>query len=159
MKILGIDPGYGILGWSIIENSLKLIDYGTIETCSSNNIDERIFIIHHKLLKIISQYKPDCVAIEKLFFSKNTKTAIDVAKAIGAILLTVRIADLEYFEYTPSQVKQALTGFGRASKTQIQIMLKKLYNLKEIHGPDDASDAVAVATCHSFRNNITNMRV
>ena len=159
MKILGIDPGYGILGWSVIEKSLKLIDYGTIETCSSNNIDERIFIIHNELSKIISHYKPDCVAIEKLFFSKNTKTAIDVAKAIGAILLTVRIADLEYFEYTPLQVKQAITGFGRASKSQVEIMLKKLYNVKNIHGPDDAADAVAVATCHSFRNNITNLKV
>ena len=159
MKILGIDPGYGILGWSVIEKNLKLIDYGTIETCSSNNLDERIFIIHNELSKIISHYKPDCVAIEKLFFSKNTKTAIDVAKAIGAILLTVRIANLEYFEYTPLQVKQALTGYGRASKSQVEIMLTKLYNVKKIHGPDDAADAVAVATCHSFRNNTTKVKV
>ncbi len=150
MKILGIDPGYGILGWSVIDKSLKLIDFGTIETPASDLLADRLFFIHQQLEQIIHTYKPDCASIEKLFFQKNTKTAIDVAKALGVIVLTLKKFDLPFSEYTPNQVKQALTGFGRASKEQMQQMVKTIFNLKEIPEPDDAADALAIAACHSF---------
>ena len=152
MRILGIDPGYGILGWSIIDDSMKLIDFGVIETSPDIPFENRIYEIHLSLKKIISAYSPDCVAIEKLFFAKNTKTALNVAKAIGAIILTLKMSGLDYFEYTPTQVKQALTGFGRASKNQMQCMIMKIFKIKEIPEPDDAADALAVALCHSFSN-------
>ena len=150
MKILGIDPGFGILGWSIIDKSLHCIDYGIIETSSNDSIENRLFEIHIKLEELICNYKPDCVSVEKLFFQKNVKTAIDVAKALGVILLTIKKYELPYHEYTPSQVKQALTGFGRASKEQMQHMIKTIFNLKDIPKPDDAADALAIAACHSF---------
>jgi len=94
VRILGIDPGYGILGWSVIEKNQKLIDYGIIETLPSQNIDERLFVIHTKLTAIIDLYKPDCAAVEKLFFTKNIKTGMDVAKTIGALLLTLRLNNI-----------------------------------------------------------------
>ncbi|MCP4131566.1 MAG: crossover junction endodeoxyribonuclease RuvC [bacterium] len=158
MRILGIDPGYGILGWSIIEKDFNLIDFGTIETKSSEEIAERLVDIHKQLSAIISLYSPSTVAIEKLFFAKNTKTAIDVAKTIGVILLTIKIAGLDYAEYTPSQVKQAMTGFGRASKEQMQVMIQRLFNIKEIPKPDDAADALAIAACHSCNSSINLLK-
>jgi crossover junction endodeoxyribonuclease RuvC len=155
VKILGIDPGYATLGWSVISDNLKIIDYGFIETSSGQEIHERLFIIHNEINKIIDYYKPDSLAVEKLFFAKNTKTAIDVAKAIGVILLTARLKDLNFNEYTPLQVKNAITGYGRATKDQMQNMVMKIYNLKEIPHPDDAADALAIAACHSLsRKNL-----
>ena len=148
MRILSIDPGYARLGWAIIEGTLKIVDYGSIETKSGLEIDERLLIIHNELNKIIEYYKPGCVAIEKLFFAKNTKTAIDVAKCIGVILLTAKLKELSYNEYTPSQVKNAITGYGRAAKDQIQHIIMKIYKLKEIPKPDDTADALAIAACH-----------
>ncbi len=151
MIILGIDPGYAILGWSVIKNDLTLIQYGTIESDSSEPFENRLLKIHNELSEIIERYKPDCVSMEKLFFQKNTKTAIDVAKVLGAVILTVTMLDITYFEYTPSQVKMALTGFGRASKEQIQHMVKTIFKLENVPKPDDAADALAIAACHSFR--------
>jgi crossover junction endodeoxyribonuclease RuvC len=148
VRILSIDPGYATLGWAIIEGSLKIVDYGSIRTKSGLGIDERLFIIHDELNKIIDHYKPDCAAIEKLFFAKNTKTAVDVAKCIGVILLTTKLKGLGYDEYTPLQVKNAITGYGRAAKDQIQNMIMKIYKLNEIPRPDDAADALAIAACH-----------
>ena len=130
MRILGIDPGYATLGWAIIEGTLKIIDYGCIETKSGLGIDERLLIIHGELNKIIEHYKPDCLAVEKLFFAKNTKTAIDVAKCIGVILLTARLKKLTYTEYTPLQVKNAITGYGRAAKNQMQNIIMKIFKLE-----------------------------
>jgi len=152
--ILGIDPGYAILGWSVIDSGLRLIDYGAIETSPGKKIDQRIYEIHLGLEDIISRYRPDCVAIEKLYFQKNTKTAMDVARTIGAVLLTIRLAGLDYSEYTPTQVKQAITGFGRATKDQMQVMIKTIFGIKEVPRPDDAADAVAIAACHSFRGRV-----
>jgi crossover junction endodeoxyribonuclease RuvC len=148
VRILSIDPGYATLGWAIIEGTLKIVDYGAVETKSGLEIDERLLIIHNELNKIIDYYKPDCVAIEKLFFAKNTKTAINVAKCIGVILLTTKLKGLGYNEYTPLQVKNAITGYGRAAKDQIQNIIMKIYKLKEIPRPDDAADALAIAACH-----------
>lgn len=157
MKILGIDPGYGILGWAVIEESLKIIDCGKITSASNLRIDERLFIVHNDLQGIIYEYKPDCLAIERLFFAKNTKTAIDVAKCIGAVLLTARLNSLDFMEYTPIQVKSAITGYGRATKAQMQAMVKKIFCLKKIPGPDDVADALAVAACHSLNRNINKI--
>jgi crossover junction endodeoxyribonuclease RuvC len=153
VRILGIDPGYGILGWSVIDKNQKLIDYGIIETIQSMNIDERLLAIHTQLTAIINLYKPDCAAIEKLFFTKNIKTGMDVAKTIGALLLTLRLNNIGYYEYTPSQIKQAITGYGRAGKEQIKFMIKSIFRMSEVPTPDDAADAIAIALCHSLRQN------
>jgi len=150
VRILGIDPGYGILGWSVIENNLVMVDYGTIETSSKLRFDDRLLQIHLALKKIINEYAPECVSIEKIFFQKNTTTAMDVSKTIGAVILTIRMFNLQYYEYTPSQVKQSITGYGRATKEQMQQMVQKIFKIKELPKPDDAADALAVAACHSF---------
>lgn len=157
MRILGIDPGYATLGWAIIDGSLKIVDYGLVETSNNIRIDERLFIIHNEINKIIANYSPQCVAIEKLFFAKNTKTAIDVAKCIGVVLLTAKLNNLDYDEYSPSQVKNAITGYGRASKDQIQNIIMKIFKLKEIPRPDDAADALAIAACHFL--NLKNVKI
>jgi crossover junction endodeoxyribonuclease RuvC len=154
VRILGIDPGFGILGWSVIESDLTLIDYGTIETSSMMPFDERIYLIHGALKKIIAEYAPEFASIEKIFFQKNTTTAMDVAKAMGAVLLTLRMCNVGYQEYTPSQVKQAITGYGRAPKEQMQQMIKKIFSIKETPRPDDAADALAIAACHCFRLDV-----
>lgn len=154
MRILGIDPGYGILGWSVIEKNQKLIDYGIIKTDPGLDIEERLFEIHVRLTEIISLHKPECAAIEKLFFVNNITTGIDVAKTIGAVILTLRLQNISYDEYTPSQVKQAVTGYGRAGKEQMKFMIKSIFKLSELPSPDDAADALAIALCHSLRQNI-----
>jgi crossover junction endodeoxyribonuclease RuvC len=151
MKVLGIDPGFGILGWAVIHDTMKIVDYGTIETSSDLPIDERLFIIHNELSDIIKRYRPDTAVIEKLFFSRNTTTAFDVCRAIGVVLLAFRQNALPYQEVTPMQVKQSITGYGMADKKQMQEMVKRIFNLKEIPKPDDAADAIAVATCYSKR--------
>lgn len=147
MKIIGIDPGFGILGWSVINDDLSMIDYGTIETPKGMPIDERLFIIHTELNNLLEKYKPDFAAIEKLFFAKNTTTVMDVSKALGVIVLAFRQHGIVYKEYTPIQVKKAITGYGRAEKQQMQEMIKRIFNLKEIPKPDDAADAIAIAAC------------
>ena len=152
MTILGIDPGYAILGWSVIDSSLKLHDYGVIQTSSALNIDDRLLLIHESLSSVIKTHKPDCLSIEKLFFQKNTKTAMDVAKAIGSVILTAKIHGLHVHEYSPVQIKKSLTGFGNAPKIQMQNMIKTVFKLKSIPEPDDAADAVAIALCHALNN-------
>lgn len=150
MRIIGIDPGFGILGWSIIEDNLKIIDYGAIETPPDMLIDERLFIIHTELCALLKQYRPDTAAIEKLFFSKNTTTALDVSRAIGVVFLAFRQHALVYNEYAPVTVKKAITGHGHANKKQMQFMVQKIFNLNEIPEPDDAADALAIAACHAM---------
>jgi crossover junction endodeoxyribonuclease RuvC len=152
MRVIGVDPGFAICGWAVAEKGFKLIDYGSIETKASMPIDERLFVLFTGLNDVVQRYKPEAAAIERLFFAKNTKTALDVSKAVGVILLGCRINALPYHEYTPLQVKQALTGFGRADKEQMQFMVMKLYSLKEIPRPDDAADALAIATCRLLAN-------
>ncbi len=150
MRILGIDPGYNILGWSVIEKNQTIIDFGIIETSPDKRIDERLMEIHIGLGSIIARLKPECAAIEKLFFTKNIKTGMDVAKAIGAVILTLKLNDIGYFEYTPSQVKQAVTGYGRADKAQMKSMIKSIFKMEAQPSSDDAADALAVALCHSL---------
>ena len=159
MRILGIDPGFGTLGWAVVDKDLSVVEYGVIETSPDCAIDERLLQIHSRITEIIRKHKPDCAAIERLFFAKNTKTALDVSKCIGVILLTTRLAGLSYNEYTPLQVKTALTGYGRATKNQILQMVVRLYRLKEIPRPDDIADALAIAACHSFRAGVLKLKI
>ncbi len=160
MKILGIDPGTATTGWGIIEeikNEPKLVSFGCIETSKHKSDVKRLKEIAGDLKMIIEQYQPDEVAIEDLFFFKNLKTAIKVAQARGVLMVTATNENLPVFEYTPLQVKQALTGYGRADKKQMQWMVKEVLKLKEIPQPDDAADALAVAMCHSQSRKINNL--
>ncbi|KAF2956764.1 crossover junction endodeoxyribonuclease RuvC [Marinitoga sp. 38H-ov] len=151
MRILGIDPGYGRIGYGIIDktgNNFKLIDFGVIETDKKADLNSRLVEIYDKMNELISNYTPDESAVESLFFFKNVKTAIEVGEARGVILLSLQKANIPIFEYTPYQVKQSITGYGRAEKGQIQRMLKVVFNLKKNPTPDDAADALAIAFCH-----------
>lgn len=156
MRVLGIDPGYAIIGYGVLDfdkNKTTVVDYGVIETPKNEGFPVRLVMIEEGIRALLDKYQPDEVAIEELFFAKNVKTAINVAHARGIILATV-VRDIgNIFEYTPLQIKQALTGFGRADKHQIQAMVKTLLNLKSIPKPDDAADAVAVALTHIQSRN------
>lgn len=152
MKILGLDPGLAILGYGIIEvegNSYRALDYGIIETDSIEEDPIRLLQIFKSLSRLIEMYSPDEVAIEELFFNKNIKTAIQVAQARGVEILTCMEKGIEVYEYTPLQIKQAVVGYGRAEKRQVQEMVKMLLNLKEIPKPDDAADGLAIAITHA----------
>jgi len=151
LKILGIDPGIAIVGYSIIEckgNNYKALEYGCITTDSKMESPDRLKIVYDEILNIIDDHKPDDLAIEELFFNKNVKTAIMVGQARGVEILAAKNKGLEIFEYTPLQIKQAVVGYGRAEKQQVQEMVKMLLNLKELPKPDDVADALAVAICH-----------
>ncbi len=162
MRILGIDPGLALIGYGIIEaagSNLNPLSYGCISTKANDSLDQRLKIIYNDLLEIIKTYKPDVVAIEELFFAANVKTAILVGEARGVIILSAANLDIPIIGYTPLEIKQAITGYGHADKKQIQYMVKKLLKLDNISGPDDVSDGLAVAICHSFfkkMNKITN---
>lgn len=166
MIILGIDPGLATVGFGIIEkvgNNTVALDYGIISTPPSDTLPTRLNTIYKSITALIEKYNPDCVAMEELFFNKNIKTAIPVAEARGVSLLAAihKINKEKLFEYTPLQIKQALTGNGRAEKQQVQYMVKAILNLKSVPKPDDAADALAVALCHSQTNIIlsgTNIR-
>ena len=151
MIILGIDPGYAIIGFGIIDSSKNnaVIDYGVITTPKEDSIAVRLEAIEQSLIHILTKYKPDVVAIEELFFFKNQKTVIPVAEARGVTIVTCRKYCKNIYEYTPLQIKQALTGQGRAEKQQVQFMVKTILGLSSIPKPDDAADALAVALCHS----------
>lgn len=154
-KILGIDPGTAILGWGIIEkNGLNIepLKFGCIRTSAKLKMPERLFAIFTELCDIIEDEKPDCAAIEDLFFFKNQKTIISVAEARGVAIIACETLKIPVYEYTPLQVKQALTGYGRAEKNQVQQMVKAICKLKECPKPDDVADAIAVAICHSQTN-------
>lgn len=150
MIILGIDPGTATTGYGLIEDKkgeLKVVDYGCVCTKKSLAMPERLDLIAKGLKKIIKKYKPQAMAVENLFFFKNAKTAITVGQARGVILFIGKNEKLEVLEYTPLQVKQAVVGYGRADKNQIQQMVKAILNLKTAPKPDDAADALAVAIC------------
>ncbi|MDO5708320.1 MAG: crossover junction endodeoxyribonuclease RuvC [Andreesenia angusta] len=160
MIIFGIDPGIAIVGYGVIEysgNKFRTIDYGAILTEASIPFPKRIKIIYDELTKLLDKYKPDAVAIEELFFNKNVKTAINVGQARGVQLLSVVNRGIDLFEYTPLQVKQAVVGYGRAEKRQVQEMVKLLLGLKKIPKPDDVADALAVAICHAHSGNFDNL--
>lgn len=151
MKILGIDPGYAILGYGVIEkhgNKFTVCDYGAITTDKDMPMQERLECLYDGLREIIEEQKPDVASIEELFFNNNAKTAIYVGQARGVAILACVKGGLEIAEYTPLQIKQALVGFGRADKKQVQFMVKTMLNLREVPKPDDTADALAAAICH-----------
>lgn len=154
MRILGIDPGTGILGFGVIEvqNRSKsiLLDGGVIRTPVKHPDAERLLIIYNELKQLIEELKPTVMVVEKLFFAQNVTTAMTVAQARGVVLLLGMQHELHICEYTPLQIKQALTGYGRADKNQIQEMVRVILGLKEIPKPDDCADALAAAICHSM---------
>ena len=161
MKILGIDPGTATVGWGIIEEvngKPRAVAYGHIATDKKLPIAERLQEIRSDLTTLIKQYKPDRAAVEELFFFNNQKTIITVAEARGIILLTLADFSLKIAEYTPLEVKQSLTNYGRADKTQMQEMTMRLLGLKEIPRPDDAADALAIALCHHSRYKMEGIR-
>lgn len=160
LKILGIDPGTATTGWAVLKENAgrcETIAYGHISTDKINSDEERIFEISRDLKKIIDSYKPAEAAIEKLFFFKNKKTVIEVAQARGAILLTLADKNVKVNSYTPLEVKQALTGYGRADKKQMQSMTKCILCLEEIPTPDDTADAIAIALCHIHSRKLINL--
>ena len=158
MVILGIDPGYAIIGSGILDTAKKdmLLDYGAIVTPKEDSMPVRLENIDKSLKFLFDKYKPDVVAIEELFYFKNQKTVIQVAQARGVILLACQKYCGNIYEYTPLQIKQALTGQGRAEKAQVQFMVKAILGLNSIPKPDDAADALAVAICHSQSSPVLN---
>ncbi|MEI8338638.1 crossover junction endodeoxyribonuclease RuvC [bacterium] len=153
MRIIGIDPGTGILGFGVIDyekGQSKLVDAGVIRTPANQDNAIRLETIYDELSSIIKETKPDHMSVEKLFFAQNVTTAMAVSQARGVVLLCARQSKLEIFEYTPLQIKQAITGYGRADKKQIQEMVKAILGLKTIPKPDDAADALAAAITHSM---------
>lgn len=152
MRILGVDPGIALVGFGIVEagaRDLRAGSYGHISTESGMPIPDRLKILYDDISTVIGEYRPDVVAVEELFFNKNAKTAIIASHARGVIILAAVNSGLPVFEYTPLQVKQAVVGYGRASKQQVQAMVARLLQLKEVPKPDDTADALAVAICHA----------
>ena len=152
MRILGIDPGYGITGFAVIDaqrSATRLLQCGAITTPPGMDFSARLEIIYEDMRKLLEASKPDSVAIEELFFGQNVTTGIGVAQSRGVILLAIRQAGLEVTSYKPMQVKQSVVGYGNATKHQVQDMTRRLLNLKELPKPDDAADAIAIALCHA----------
>ena len=158
MIVLGIDPGYAIIGYGVLDTSKSsmLVDYGAIITPKEDSMPVRLENIDKSLKFLFDKFKPDVVAIEELFYFKNQKTVIQVAQARGVILLACQKYCGNIYEYTPLQIKQALTGQGRAEKAQVQFMVKAILGLDKIPKPDDAADALAVAICHSQSSPMLN---
>lgn len=152
MRILGIDPGYAIVGYSIIDyigNKFNLITSGAVLTDAGVSFPLRLEKIYKDLDNIIKTYKPNAMSVEELFFNNNAKTAIAVAQARGVILVVGRMNDLPTYEYTPLQVKQAVAGYGRADKIQVQKMVKVILNVEKLPKLDDITDSMAMAICHA----------
>lgn len=151
MVILGIDPGYAIVGYGAVEYNrgrFRPLGYGAITTPAGVPLQKRLLEIHQDMLTLLDQFKPEAASVEELFFNTNVTTGIAVGHARGVILLALAQRDIPFFEYTPAQVKQAVTGYGRAEKRQVMEMTRSLLGLKKIPRPDDAADALAVAVCH-----------
>ena len=155
MRILGIDPGFAIVGWGIIDSergNIRPVAYGAITTPAHTSLESRLLTIQRDLESLIEKYNPDEMAIEELFFNTNITTGIAVAEARGVILCTAHRLGLKISEYTPLQVKQAVVGYGKAEKQQVIAMVTSLLKLPKPPKPDDAADAVAIAICHSNSN-------
>ena len=160
MKILGIDPGYAILGYGVIEkigNRFKVCDYGAITTEKDVPMPKRLEILYDGLREIIEEQRPEVASIEQLYFNNNAKTAINVGQARGVAILACIKGGLEIAEYTPLQIKQALVGYGRADKKQVQFMVKTMLNLPSVPKPDDTADALAAAICHGHSADTRNI--
>jgi crossover junction endodeoxyribonuclease RuvC len=156
MKLLGIDPGTATTGFGVVEKEkgkLCAIDYGVISTHKDLPMPERLDVLYKDIQEVIQHHKPDILAVEQLFFARNVTTAISVGQARGVVLLAAQQAKLAIHEYTPLQVKQSVTGYGQATKKQVQEMVTKILKLKQIPKPDDAADALAIAICCSASSN------
>ena len=152
MRILGIDPGYGITGFGVIDTERgqsKLVTCGAITTPAGMDFSARLEIIYEDMRQLLAEVKPDAVAIEELFFGQNVTTGIGVAQSRGVILLAIRQAGIPVYSYKPMQVKQAVVGYGNATKHQVMDMTKRLLHLDKMPKPDDAADAIAIAICHA----------
>ena len=152
MRILGIDPGYGITGFGLIDaqrGNCRLSRCGAITTPAGMDFPARLEIIYHDITQLLDMAKPEAVAIEELFFGHNVTTAIGVAQSRGVILLAVQQAGIPLYQYKPMQVKQAVVGYGNATKHQVMDMTKRLLHLEKMPKPDDAADAIAIALCHA----------
>ena len=152
MLILGIDPGYAIVGYGLVEyqnNRFRTVDYGAITTPAGMPFPQRLQIIYGETQALLENYHPQAMAVEKLYFQNNQKTAIDVAQARGVVLLAAQLQQVEIFEYTPLQVKSSVVGYGQAVKKQVQEMTRVLLHLDSIPKPDDTADALAIAICHA----------
>ena len=152
IRIIGIDPGYAIVGYGLVDyagNHFRTVDYGAVTTEAGLAFERRLEAVYDGLAAVLEQYRPDAMAVEKLFFTTNQKTAIDVAQARGVIQLCAIKHSVELFEYTPLQVKQSVTGYGKADKNQVQQMTKMLLGLESVPKPDDTADALAIAICHA----------
>lgn len=151
MRVLGIDPGLAIVGYSVLDytgNQFSIITYDAIRTKAGIPFPERLELIYKELSTIIEKFQPEEMAIEELFFNKNITTGISVAHARGVEVLAAKVHQIPIFEYTPLQIKKAVVGYGYADKKQVQQMVKALLNLREVPKPDDVADAVAIAICH-----------
>lgn len=160
MRILGIDPGYAIVGYSVIDyigNKFNLITSGAVITEAGVSFPLRLEKIYRDLDEIIKEYKPDAVSIEELFFNNNAKTAIDVAQARGVILVVSRINNIPTYEYTPLQIKQAVAGYGRADKIQVQRMVKIILKTENLPKLDDITDSMAIGICHAHSARFATM--
>ena len=150
MRILGIDPGYAIVGYGVVDTqTMKPEAYGVIRTEAGIPIEDRLSEIYDNMCELLRMFRPDHVAIEKLYFNTNEKTAINVSQARGVIVLACVKSGVKVYEYTPLQVKMSVVGYGRAEKLQVQDMTKRLLGLAKIPKPDDAADALAIALCHA----------
>ena len=152
MRILGIDPGYGITGFGLIEanrGQFQLLRCGAITTPPNTDFSWRLEVIYNDMVELLHIAQPDVVAIEELFFGQNVTTGIGVAQSRGVILLAIRQAGLQVYSYKPMQVKQALVGYGNATKHQVQDMTRRILRLEKMPKPDDAADAIAIALCHA----------
>ena len=152
MRILGIDPGYGITGFGVLEaqrSQYQLLQYGAITTPAGVDFPVRLQMIYNDMVQLLQVAKPDAVAIEELFFGQNVTTGIGVAQSRGVILLAVQQAHVPVFQYKPMQVKQSVVGYGNATKHQVQDMTRRILHLEKIPKPDDAADAIAIALCHA----------
>ncbi len=152
MRILGIDPGYAIVGWGLVRYERGRYipeDFGAVTTAAGVPFHRRLECIYDELTAILTTHRPDAVAIEKLYFQNNQKTAIDVAQARGVIMLAIHKSGVPVYEYTPLQVKSAVTGYGQAQKPQVMEMVKRLLRLRAVPKPDDTADALAIAICHA----------
>lgn len=160
MRILGIDPGFAITGYSIIDyigNKFKLIDSGAVTTKAGVSFPLRLEKIYDDLSMLIDTYKPDAMSVEELFFNNNVKTAINVAQARGVVLVVGRKKNIPTFEYTPLQVKQAVVGYGRADKMQVQRMVKTILKVDKLPKLDDITDSMAIAICHAHSAKFAEM--
>ncbi len=161
MKILGLDPGFGTMGYGVIEKDARgncsVVDYGVVKTPAGENLAVRLCMIADGVNRIFDRFQPEEAAMEELFFSKNITTGIAVAEARGVILMTCCKRCGRMFEYTPNQIKQALTGYGKADKGQMQRVVASHLRLNAIPRPDDAADALGVALCHAFTNRFSDM--